>query len=120
MPEGAVEFWDEATRTYYERQEDGELTSRPFNEAETRKADEAANYAYLQGKVVGLSAAVAADIPVNGAFLALAEGSEAYRDQVDELTAQSTRQAQMLCALARMALPALENVKMSIPEPSGL
>lgn len=66
--------------------------------------------------MAGLSATVAAAIPLTGAFLALAAGNEAYRDQVDELSAQSTRQARMLCALARMALPALDDVRVSIPE----
>lgn len=54
MPEGAVEFRDEATRTFYEHQEDGELTM------------------------------------------------------------QSTRQAQVLCALARMELPALDDVRIPL------
>jgi uncharacterized protein YciW len=43
QPEGmnpnAVEFWDDKTLTYYERQVDGTIVSRPYNEGEM------ANYA---------------------------------------------------------------------------
>ncbi|MGA5019218.1 hypothetical protein ACPCAA_17600 [Streptomyces griseoincarnatus] len=35
MREDDYEFWDDSTQTYYERQPDGAITARPYNENET-------------------------------------------------------------------------------------
>ncbi|WP_371671197.1 hypothetical protein OG985_28410 [Streptomyces sp. NBC_00289] len=37
MTDLMFEYWDDATRTYYERQADGSITSRPYNAAELAK-----------------------------------------------------------------------------------
>ncbi|MFF7254763.1 hypothetical protein [Streptomyces microflavus] len=34
------EFWDDANRTYYERQPDGSLTARPFNDEEVQQIED--------------------------------------------------------------------------------
>ncbi|MEV3858507.1 hypothetical protein AB0J38_29855 [Streptomyces sp. NPDC050095] len=35
-----VEFWDDTSRTYYERQPDGTLTARPFNDEEVQQIED--------------------------------------------------------------------------------
>ncbi|MFD4542493.1 hypothetical protein [Streptomyces bauhiniae] len=34
------EFWDDASRTYYERQPDGTLMTRPFNDEEVQQVED--------------------------------------------------------------------------------
>lgn len=34
MPEGAMEYWDDSTRTYYERDAEGVVYARPYTENE--------------------------------------------------------------------------------------
>ncbi|MER5851008.1 hypothetical protein ABT126_29280 [Streptomyces sp. NPDC002012] len=34
------EFWDDPSRTYYERQPDGSLTTRPFNDEEVQQIED--------------------------------------------------------------------------------
>ncbi|SNS51095.1 hypothetical protein [Actinacidiphila glaucinigra] len=34
IPKGVVEYWDDATQTYYERLSDGTVMSRPYSEGE--------------------------------------------------------------------------------------
>ncbi|MFE0104106.1 hypothetical protein [Streptomyces sp. NPDC059009] len=35
-----IEFWDDASRTYYERQPDGTLATRPFNDEEVQQIED--------------------------------------------------------------------------------
>ncbi|MGP3686273.1 hypothetical protein ACTVZO_16460 [Streptomyces sp. IBSNAI002] len=109
------EFWDVRTRTYYERQEDGTVVSRPYNEDENRQADEAQNRTALEITVTGLSRLLSEDIFTNQGYLAGAGTEAQVKDQVDRLTAQSTSQAEMLSALARLVLSRLDSLGIAIP-----
>ncbi|MFD3325772.1 hypothetical protein [Streptomyces sp. NPDC058701] len=126
-PEGAVavepppdmgpndyEFWDDQTRTYYERQEDGSVVSRPYNEDETRQTDETQNRTALEITVTGLSALLAGDITTNLGYLTFAGTEAEMKDQVARLTEQSISQAEMLSALARLVLPRLDSLDIEI------
>ncbi|MBT2544536.1 hypothetical protein J7E99_28510 [Streptomyces sp. ISL-44] len=109
------EFWDDQTRTYYERQEDGSVVSRPYNEDENRQTDETQNRTALEITVTGLSLLLAGDISTNDSYLTLALDTEAeVKDQVDKLTAQSTSQAEMLSALTRLTLSRLDSLGIAI------
>ncbi|MCY0947170.1 hypothetical protein [Streptomyces antarcticus] len=109
------EFWDDQTRTYYERQEDGSVVSRPYNEDENRQIDETQNRTALEITVTGLSLLLAGDISTNDSYLTLALDTEAeVKDQVNKLTAQSTSQAEMLSALARLILSRLDSLGIAI------
>lgn len=109
------EFWDDQTRTYYERQEDGSVVSRPYNEDENRQTDETQNRTALEITVTGLSLLLAGDISTNDSYLTLALDTEAeVKDQVNKLTAQSTSQAEMLSALARLVLSRLDSLGIAI------
>ncbi|MCZ4086224.1 MULTISPECIES: hypothetical protein [Streptomyces] len=109
------EFWDDQTRTYYERQEDGSVVSRPYNEDENRQIDETQNRTALEITVTGLSLLLAGDVSTNDSYLTLALDTEAeVKGQVDKLTAQSTSQAEMLSALARLILSRLDSLGIAI------
>ncbi|MGW8743580.1 hypothetical protein [Streptomyces sp. NPDC055794] len=40
MGPGEFEFWDDESRTYYERQPDGTLAARPFNDEEVQQIED--------------------------------------------------------------------------------
>ncbi|MFD3560871.1 hypothetical protein ACFWVU_14495 [Streptomyces sp. NPDC058686] len=40
MGPGDFEFWDDTSRTYYERQPDGALTTRPYSEEEVQQIED--------------------------------------------------------------------------------
>ncbi|MFG2147384.1 hypothetical protein ACGFRG_24835 [Streptomyces sp. NPDC048696] len=108
MPEGAIEYWDVATRTYYERREDGTALSRPYNEAENAQADAQTNRRALVDRVLAASRATADDIAENAVFLTRWEPTSAeILQQVQALTRQSTRQGEGLSDLTRLALSRL-------------
>ncbi|MGW2539831.1 hypothetical protein ACWC5I_02935 [Kitasatospora sp. NPDC001574] len=110
IPEGSVEYWDAATRTYYERQSGGQVFSRPFNEAELAQAEAAVNRAALVDGLTADTGGNYADTTANSRFLALADPSpDEVRQQVAELSRQNQRQARELSALTRLATGRLES-----------
>jgi len=109
------EFWDDATRTYYERRDGGTVSVRPYNDAENRQADAAANRAVLVERIKGMSLLLASDIAANNAITTLTcLTEEEARAQLDALTAQSNRQAEMLAAIARLGLGRFESLGIAI------
>ncbi|MFD3915714.1 hypothetical protein [Streptomyces sp. NPDC058603] len=111
MPEDAIEFWDVSTRTYYERQEDGTVLSRPYNEAENAQADARANRAILVEDLAESTLLLSADNASNAAFSTLVEvNDDELRAQVNALTAQSSRQADVLAAMVRFLLGRFESL----------
>ncbi|MEU2111490.1 hypothetical protein [Streptomyces sp. NPDC019507] len=52
MPEGAVEFWDDETQTYYERLSDGTVTSRPYDENEMAQLQDRKGLDALQAEAL--------------------------------------------------------------------
>ncbi|MFI6275911.1 hypothetical protein [Streptomyces sp. NPDC050988] len=115
MGPNGYEYWDVETRTYYERQDDGTVITRPYNEAENQQANAAANRAVLVDCIKGMTVLLSGDIASNKAFAALPDlTSDEGRAQVDALTAQSNRQAEMLAAIARLSLGRFESVEVEI------
>jgi hypothetical protein len=109
------EYWDVEARTYYERQDDGTVITRPYNEAENQQADAAANRAVLVDRIKGMTVLLSGDIASNNTFATLPDlTDEGERAQVDALTAQSNRQAEMLAAIARLSLGRFESVGVEI------
>ncbi|MFJ9158658.1 hypothetical protein ACIRPS_17865 [Streptomyces griseoviridis] len=117
MPEDAIEYWDVTTRTYYERQEDGTVLSRPYNEAENTQADARTNRAVLVERILAACRVVAGDASDNAAYLDAGEPSTAaLLGQVAALTRQSNRQGEELAALARLVLGRLDSTEAIISE----
>lgn len=111
MPEDAIEYWDVTTRTYYERQEDGAVLSRPYNEAENAQADARANRAILIEDFKESTLLLSADNASNTAFSALNEISDdELKAQINALTVQSSRQADVLAAMVRFLLGRFESL----------
>ncbi|NEA50481.1 hypothetical protein [Streptomyces sp. SID10815] len=110
MPADSIEYWDAATRTYYERQEDGAVISRPYNDEENAQADAKANRAVLVDQLLVACRAGTTDSEANDAFLADAGSSaESVLAQVAALTRQSNRHSEELAYLARLLLGRLES-----------
>jgi len=110
VPEGAMEYWDSSTRTYYERLQDGRVLSRPFNPVEIAQAEAAVNRSGIVAGILADTGGNYSDIVTNSRFLTLAEPSDAdLRQQVAELSRQNQRQARELSGLARLVLGRLES-----------
>ncbi|MFF4244276.1 hypothetical protein ACFYY2_07350 [Streptomyces sp. NPDC001822] len=110
-----IEYWDDATRTYYERQGDGTVISRPYNENENRKLDEQLNLAELEDRLVGMSVILGDDYRENDIFLAVSGRTDGeYHAQVDALTRQINRVVVMVSALARVDLGELSDIGIGI------
>ncbi|KUP96404.1 hypothetical protein [Thermobifida cellulosilytica] len=109
------EFWDDATRTYYERQDDGAIIARPYNGAENQQADAAANRALLIERLKGMTLLLPGDMSSNNTYTALSGISEEeLRAQVGALTAQSNRQADMLATVTRLILGRFESLTIDV------
>lgn len=108
MPADTIEHWDASTRTYYERQEDGAVISRPYNDEEKTQVDAKANRAVLVEQLLAVCRAGTADSGINDAFLA-DPPTASVLEQVAGLTRQSNRHSDGLAFLARLLLGRLES-----------
>ncbi|MEU5433794.1 hypothetical protein AB0G73_10495 [Streptomyces sp. NPDC020719] len=115
MPEGAIEYWDVTTRTYYERREDGMILSRPYNETENAQADAQVNRLALVDRLLRASQANANDAAENAVFLTRSEPTSTdLLSQMQALTRQSTRRSEELSGLLRLVLGRLESTALVI------
>ncbi|RPF45773.1 hypothetical protein EDD96_2337 [Streptomyces sp. Ag109_G2-6] len=67
------EFWDDTTLTYYERQDDGTVISRPYNENEVAQYQARAALDSLQQEAATAIGYLSDRIDLSLAFLALTE-----------------------------------------------
>ncbi|MGW3336238.1 hypothetical protein ACWDCL_01990 [Streptomyces sp. NPDC001009] len=73
MTEEMFEFWDDATQTYYERQADGSVFSRPYNETEAAKYQAQVGLDALQAEAKAAITYLDERIDLSLLFLALPE-----------------------------------------------
>ncbi|NWF28277.1 hypothetical protein HW130_18715 [Streptomyces sp. PKU-EA00015] len=110
IPEGTLEWWDDVTRTYYERQSDGAVASRPYNDAENAGLGARLVRETLVSQAVASTNANKDDLRTNNAFLALSSPNNVeLMAQVQLLTRQNSRQARALNGLIRLVLNRLES-----------
>ncbi|WJN63143.1 hypothetical protein [Streptomyces phage phiScoe44] len=112
-PEGmnpnAVEFWDDTTLTYYERQVDGTIVSRPYNESEL------ANYT-KQRQLDLLGAAAKEAVPYLDDRLVKCLGYLELSSPSPEQTAEIIKN---LCDLAAYSAGTLKRMIVVLGEPTG-
>ncbi|WP_327175497.1 hypothetical protein OG599_09365 [Streptomyces sp. NBC_01335] len=97
------EFWDDATQTYYERQADGTVSTRPYNEAEVAEVQSKLGLESLHREANDAIEYLDRRIDLSLAFLALpAPTAEETAEQIKVLSDLSAYSAGTLKRLIKV------------------
>ncbi|MGZ2360703.1 hypothetical protein LRE75_29160 [Streptomyces sp. 372A] len=97
------EFWDDSTQTYYERQPDGTVSARPYNEAEVAEVQSKLGLESLHREANDAIEYLDQRIDLSLAFLALpAPSAEETAEQIKVLSDLSAYSAGTLKRLIKV------------------
>lgn len=103
MGPDVYEFWDDATQTYYERQSDGTVSTRPYNEAEVTEVQSTLGLESLHREANDAIEYLDQRIDLSLAFLALpAPTAEQTAEQIKVLSDLSAYSAGTLKRLIKV------------------